>query len=80
MRPGTADFAVSQVAEALDLKSENRSLAITSHRNAATEARPTSPIIAENVGYESLVYFPSVFHQLVDCTPREYRRGAGNRQ
>lgn len=30
-------------------------------------------IISENVGYESLAYFSSVFRQLVGCTPREYR-------
>ncbi len=31
-------------------------------------------IISENVGYESVSYFSSVFHQLTGCTPREYRK------
>ncbi|MDO4546804.1 MAG: AraC family transcriptional regulator [Clostridia bacterium] len=31
-------------------------------------------IISENVGYDSLSYFSSVFRQIVGCTPREYRK------
>lgn len=31
-------------------------------------------IISENVGYDSLSYFSSVFRQIVGCSPREYRR------
>jgi two-component system response regulator YesN len=30
-------------------------------------------VISENVGYDSLSYFSSVFHQLAGCTPRQYR-------
>lgn len=31
-------------------------------------------MISENVGYDSLSYFSSVFRQIVGCSPREYRR------
>lgn len=31
-------------------------------------------VISENVGYDSLSYFSSVFRQIVGCTPREYRK------
>lgn len=31
-------------------------------------------MISENVGYDSLSYFSTVFRQLVGCTPREYRK------
>jgi two-component system sensor histidine kinase YesM len=33
-------------------------------------------IISENVGYESLAYFSSVFRRIVGYTPREYRNKA----
>ena len=31
-------------------------------------------MISENVGYDSLSYFSSVFRQIAGCSPREYRR------
>lgn len=31
-------------------------------------------VISENVGYDSLSYFSSIFRQLESCTPREYRK------
>lgn len=33
----------------------------------------TVSTIAQNVGYDSLAYFSSVFRSVVGCTPREYR-------
>ncbi|MCI7812239.1 MAG: helix-turn-helix domain-containing protein [Lachnospiraceae bacterium] len=33
----------------------------------------TISTIAQNVGYDSLAYFSSVFRSIVGCTPREYR-------
>lgn len=35
-------------------------------------------MISENVGYDSLSYFSSVFRQIVGCTPREYRKREGD--
>ena len=31
-------------------------------------------MISENVGYDSLSYFSTVFRQVAGCSPREYRR------
>ncbi len=34
-------------------------------------------IISDNVGFDSLAYFSSVFRSVVGCTPREYRQQLG---
>lgn len=35
-------------------------------------------MISDNVGFDSLSYFSSVFRSVVGCTPREYRQQVGN--
>ena len=34
-------------------------------------------MISENVGFDSLAYFSSVFKSVMGCTPREYRQNLG---